>query len=227
MSLSNKPLEAIDEPDLQALIDNEVREKKDIDYKVSLPNNTYDSKKEFLADISSFANTSGGHLVLGMREEAGVPVELCGLQRINVDAEVARLDNLLRDGIKPRLYTAPIHPVSLHTQGVAIVIRIPKSWAVPHVVDYQGHWRFYSRNSSGKYPLDIGQVRTAFALTETIGERIRNFRAERLGRIVAGETPVLLEGHARTVLHIVPIGAFDPAVRFHVAGLATDLVLKI
>src|ERR1700752_4086540 len=186
MSLSNKPLEAINESDLQALRENGVREKKDIDYKASLPNNTHDSKKEFLADISSFANASGGHLVLGMREEAGVPVELCGLQHINVDAEVNRLDNLLRDGIKPRLYMAPIQPVSLRAQEVAIVIRIPKSWAAPHVVDYQGHWRFYSRNSSGKYPLDIGEVRTAFALTETIGERIRDFRAEQLGRIVAG-----------------------------------------
>ena len=127
-------------------------------------------------------------------------------------------------GSSPRLYTAPIHPVSLLTQGVAIVIRIPRSWAAPHVVDYQGHWRFYSRNSSGKYPLDIEQVRTSFALTETIGERIRNFRAERLERIVAGETPVLLEGHARTVLYIVSIGAFDPAVRFHVAGLANQQV---
>jgi hypothetical protein len=28
-------------------------------------------------------------------------------------------------------------------------------WVVPHVVSYKRHWRYYSRNSSGKYPLDI------------------------------------------------------------------------
>jgi len=66
MSLSDKSLESLEESDLQALIDKEDREKKTIDYKVSLPNNTYDSKKEFLADVSSFANAAGGHLVIGM-----------------------------------------------------------------------------------------------------------------------------------------------------------------
>jgi len=38
MSLNDKPLESLEESDLQALRDNEVREKKDIDYKAFLPN---------------------------------------------------------------------------------------------------------------------------------------------------------------------------------------------
>jgi Putative DNA-binding domain len=189
---------------------------------LSLLNNTYDSKKEFLADVSSFANAAGGHLVIGMKEQAGLPVELCGLSNINADAEITRLENLIRDGIKQRIYGVACQVVPLRNSSVAVVIRVPRSWAAPHVVDFQGHWRFYSRTSNGKYPLDIGEVRAAFAFSQTTAERLRNFRAERLGRIVAGETPVLLEGRARTVLHIIPMGAFDPAVSFHVAGLANQ-----
>ena len=56
----NKPLEAIEENDLQALVDNQVAERKTIEYKESLPGNADGDKKEFLADVSSFANASGG-----------------------------------------------------------------------------------------------------------------------------------------------------------------------
>ena len=63
MSLANRPLESIEAADLQALIENEVAESRTIEYKQSLPGNSRDDRKEFLADVSSFANASGGHLI--------------------------------------------------------------------------------------------------------------------------------------------------------------------
>jgi hypothetical protein len=217
MPLTNKPLESIERSDLEALVENKVREDKKIEYKRSLPHD-YESKKKCLAAVSSFANAAGGHLIYGIKEEAGEPVELCGLQITDVDAEKLRLENLIRDSIEPRIPGVALQPVDLKP-GVAIVIRIPRSWALPHVVKLREHWRFYSRNSAGKYPLDVSELRAAFALSETTAERIRNFRAERLGKIVAGETSVPLRDSARTVLHIIPFGAFDPAVKFDVASL--------
>jgi hypothetical protein len=214
MSLSNKPLDSIEESDLQALVDNKVSEGKTIEYKESLPLNDYESKKDFLADVSSFANAAGGHLIYGIKEESGEPIELCGLQNNNADDEILRLENLIRDSIEPRIPGVSMRAVPLQTVGVAIIIRIPKSWALPHVVRFQKHWRFYSRNSAGKYPLDVSELRAAFALSETTAERVRNFRAERLSMIVAGETPVSLAEVPKIVLHIIPFGAFDPAVRF-------------
>jgi len=224
MSLSNKPLDSIEESDLQALKDNKVSEKKTIEYKESLPLSDYESKKKFLADVSSFANAAGGHLIYGIREESGEPVELCGLQNIDADAEILRLENLIRDSIEPRIPGVSMRAVPLQTAEVAIIIRIPRSWALPHVVKFQKHWRFYSRNSAGKYPLDVSELRAAFALSETTAERIRNFRAERLSMIVAGETPVALDEVPKIVLHIIPFGAFDPAVKFDMAFLARDLL---
>ena len=35
-------------------------------------------KKELLKDMSSFANTSGGHILIGMDTDDGVPVEIAG-----------------------------------------------------------------------------------------------------------------------------------------------------
>lgn len=59
---------------------NAVSEGRTIDYKRELPGNSDGDKKEFLADVSSFANTSGGDLILGVDENAGVPIQITGFQ---------------------------------------------------------------------------------------------------------------------------------------------------
>ena len=223
MSLDSKPLDFVEEADLQALVDDQVPEGKYIDYKESLPSNSDSDKKEFLADVSSFANAAGGHLIFGIEESSGLPSKLRGLHISDPDAEIRRLDNMMRDGIEPRIPSVSIRAVPLSTSRVAVVVRIPKSWASPHMVTFKGHSRFYSRNSAGKYPLDVAELRAAFALSETTAERIRNFRADRLARIVSGETPVPLDRGAKIVLQIIPLSAFDPGARLDVNSLLRDV----
>jgi hypothetical protein len=219
MSLE-KPLEEITEDDLKALT---IPEGKIIDYKSLLYSNSDDHKKKFLADVSSFANAAGGHLIFGITEENGLPTEVVGLGGINPDAEILRMENMLRDNIEPRIPGVSMWAVPLENTNVVIVIRIPHSWNQPHAVNYGSHWRFYSRNSAGKYPLDVGELRTAFALSETTTERIRSFRAERLGKIVAGEAPIAVGDNAKIVLHIIPFGAFDPSANFDPSSLEEEV----
>ena len=69
MALSNKPLLRLTENDLLALIANKEAEGKTLDYKRNLVGRSETEKKEFLFDVSSFANTQGGHLVFGMEEK--------------------------------------------------------------------------------------------------------------------------------------------------------------
>ena len=226
MAIDNKSLEAIDESDLQALINDGVAEGKTIEYKQELPGNDHEAVREFLSDVSSFANAAGGHLIFGVREDGGLPVEIDGLQNINVDQVKQRLENSIRDNMEPRLPGVAVQEIPLQSGNVVIIIRISRSWALPHVVKFQRHWRFYSRNSAGKYPLDVAELRAAFGLSETMAERIKSFRNERLSIAVAGETPVHLGEGARMILHLVPFGAFDPAARLDVSQLAnrTDLL---
>lgn len=75
----DKPFDEINEVDVKQLIENAIPERKTVEYKESLPDDKYDSKKEFLADVSSFANTIGGSLLYGIREENGVAVALPGI----------------------------------------------------------------------------------------------------------------------------------------------------
>lgn len=65
--ISNMPLDDIEEKHLQGLIDAKTPERKIIEYKSELPKfDDTDDKKEFLADVSSFANASGGDLIYGI-----------------------------------------------------------------------------------------------------------------------------------------------------------------
>jgi predicted HTH transcriptional regulator len=77
----SKDIGHISEEDLRTLVDNSVVERKTLEYKQSLPGNSGADKKEFLADVSSFANASGGDLVIGVTEdrETGTPISIEGL----------------------------------------------------------------------------------------------------------------------------------------------------
>ena len=220
-----KNIDQISEEDLQALIDNSVLEGKTIEYKQSLPGNSDSDKKEFLADISSFANASGGDLIYGILEDrdTGIPKTLEGLTIENVDQEISRLDSMIRDGIEPRILGINIRPVRLSNSKTALIIRVPKSWISPHRVSFKGHDKFYSRSANGKYPLDVAELRIAFNLSGTITERIRKFREDRISKIFANETPVPFYDTAKIVLHLIPIISFNPAQSYEITKIASHL----
>ncbi len=218
MALEHKPVDALDENDLQALVDSKVSERKTIEYKSALPSDKDNEKKEFLADVSSFANASGGYLIYGIEEKNGVPTQLVGLETANRDEAVRRLDDMIRQGIQPRIPGHQTHAIALQNSRVAIVMRIPHSWNAPHMVTFGNSSRFFARTSNGKYQLDVGEIRSAFLRSETQADRIRGFRADRLARIIAGDTPAQLIDGPKIVLHIVPLSAFDPGLRFNLSA---------
>ena len=213
-----KPFDQIERADVDALVSNEVAERRNLEYKELLPGGSNEQKTEFLADVSSFANAGGGDLLYGVQEKrdssnkcTGIPLAAPGLTGISADSEIRRLENMLRDGVDPRIPGIQLKAVAGPELNPVILLRIPQSWAMPHMV--RGSYRFYSRNSAGKYALDVREIRSAFALSEALPDRLRRFRDERLSKIVAGETPVPLADGARIVLHVVPIAAVDPTIR--------------
>ncbi len=186
---------------------------------VNQPSNSDSDKKEFLYDVSSFANASGGHLIYGIKENAGVPIEICGLDIRDADAVILSLESSIRGGIAPRIPGLSMRAIPLLNNKVVIVITIPRSFSQPHMVTFKNASKFYSRNSAGKYQLDVNELRTAFTLSQNTIDRIRSFRQERLSMIVSQETPVPMDAGGKLVLHIIPIGAFEPASNFDLASL--------
>jgi len=209
-----KKLEEITEEDLKFLIENGVLERKTIEYKRELNINTRDERKEFLADVSSFANTSGGDLIIGIQEENGIPQELIGINEELLDELKGNIEGLLRDGTEPRVYV-DIEDVELPNSNRVLIIRIPKSWRNPHRV-LMHHNHFYMRNSNGKYRLDIEELRNVFNLSNTVQNEIISFREDRISNIYSNNAPIELEEVAKTIIHIIPINAFSLSQRYDI-----------
>ena len=72
---------------------------------------------------------------------------------------------------------------------------------------------------SGKYLLDVGEIRNLFLLSESGIERIRNFRAERLAKILSKDTPVPLKDFPQCVMHLVPLSISEPAAIFDLSPI--------
>lgn len=201
--------------DVKALIQDGVIEVKTLEYKQQLPGNTDADKKEFLADISSFANASGGDVLYGIKAEVdaggeptGAPGSIAPISNENADKAKLRIEEIIRNGIEPRL-PVEVKPIDGWDQeGFVLLIRVPQSFASPHVVKYRNASRFYGRNSAGKYQLDVHELKSAFLATDSQADRIRQFRQERVSRIIADEAPVTLSSRNRLVLHVIPLRSF-------------------
>src|ERR1700730_22774 len=203
MTLRHIPLDAISEADLQRLIQDQVAEKRDIDYKRDTYGNRDQDYAEFLADVSSFANTAGGEVVIGMTEQAGVPTGLSPLQ-IDADAEILRLENCARSGLQPRIFGFEVRAVPITGGGHVLVLRIPRSHNQPHRVIRQGSVRFWARSSAGKFEPNVDELRALFMRAPQLADRVRDFRFDRIAKIVGGDTPVPLMGTRPLILHVAP-----------------------
>jgi Putative DNA-binding domain len=212
MALQHIPVTQIDEAQLQRLIDGRASETRDIEYKRDTYGNADKDHAEYLADVSSFANTAGGDLVIGMTASNGVPTGFAPLT-VDVDAEILRLENIARSGLQPRILNLAMRAVPV-PGGHVLVIRVPRSYNPPHRVIRQGTGqnRFHARSSAGKYEPNVDELRLLFLSAPRLADRIRDFRVERVARIAANDAPVpLLDLHA-LILHIIPFSAFDARI---------------
>jgi hypothetical protein len=206
--------------DLAALVAGGVPEGRTIEYKRELPGNSDSDKKEFLADASSFANTSGGDLIFGVEEDRGVPTRVVGVQAADLDLEIRRIDSILSSGLSPRIrYAVKTVPVD---DGRVLVIRVERSWSGPHRVVFQGHDKFYARNSAGKYPLDVNELRAAFTLSATVTEKIRAFRTDRIIALANNQTPLQFVDAPKVILHCMPLESFAGQPSFDVLPFKQD-----
>lgn len=213
------------EKELQFFIDNGVVENRYLEYKKELKIDRDKEKKEFLADISSFANASGGKIIYGISEEreTGKPKEIVGIDFKNVDQEIQKLDNIIKTGIEPRIVGIEIIPIKIQNSKFVITISIPKSWISPHRVIFDNHGHFYIRTSNVKHRLDVSELRVAFNITESATERIKNFRANRVASIISAETPVnFINNSSKVLLHLVPLNSLTAGTLFNIESAQWD-----
>ncbi len=231
----DKPLKTINLDDLKDLISEQVQEGKSIDYKRDMyllhnnKNNVRDKQREeFLKDISSFANTIGGHLIIGMDEANGIPKEITGIAIENIENEKNHLHQLADKWIEPRIvFEIEAIPIENDSKKYVLIIRIQQSAISPHRIVYQGKFGpYWARNSAGAYQMDTSELRQAFTLSETIFNRIKLFRKERVEKVTRGESPVTMLADRNLFIHLIPLESFSSYLSFNVRNLK-DAVDKI
>lgn len=162
------------------------KRKEDIflDYKGLLNFNNED-KKELVKDISSFANTVGGTLLIGIPEQldsqgknTGLPSEEYGIEKI--DDFNTKIYQILEDTIVPRLPNLTIRElcVSNEAHKYIYIIHCPKSWMKPHMARGYEMRRFYKRVDDRSIPMEEWEVadlyNEKFRSTKSIDNYIKN-----------------------------------------------------
>lgn len=215
--------------DLDSLINNKVPESKEIDYKESLSLTSQQDRLKFLHNFTSFANAVGGNLIYGIKESEGLPIEAVGIDIQNIDGLKLQLDNIIRDLVEPRFnnYTFTFIPLSSGKQ--VLVISIAKSWNGPHAIKINKGFIFYSRNSAGKFPLDVFEIRNSLLESSTQIENAKSFKIKRISDIISGDTPLLLDSEkpSKLVVHSIPLNAFNPSTKCEIRLIDNYASLKL
>ncbi|PJB31857.1 MAG: hypothetical protein CO109_07690 [Deltaproteobacteria bacterium CG_4_9_14_3_um_filter_65_9] len=183
MSIERLDFDNIDERDVEELVSLQVPEGLRIDYKRDIYGNSDADKKEILKDVSGFSNAFGGHLVIGVEEQNGVPVAIPGIPDTNPDDVILRLGNIIRDRTEPRIQGIRFRAVPFANGSHCFLLRIPRSWNPPHGVRTRKSIEFWIRNSGGKHEASVEELRTLFTLGADAFHRVHQFRDERLREI--------------------------------------------
>lgn len=215
----DRPLHQITYADIERFVAERWPEGKTLDYKRDAYGNKDDDKKELLKDVSSFANTQGGDILIGVDEDKGLPTGIPGVTLPDIDKEKLRLEEIIRRGLDPRIDFG-LHHVITPASTTVIVIRVRESLLLPHRVVFQGKFgEFWARSSAGKYSMDTDELRRAFTLTDSVYEQIRAFRQGRVKQVTVGETPMPLLGGGKVILHLIPVSSFRSRQLFDVATM--------
>ena len=198
---------------LQSLIEAGSKDSKSVEFFTELPDTGDAGLTDFLGDVSSFANASGGHLVYGVDPaRPGNPV-IKGIDSTLIHQALGRLRSALENGIDPGIPGVDFSVSTLREDKSVLIVRIPRSWSGPHMLVHQQAYRFMSRNSTGKYFLDVGELRSMFNKSEDPSRSMNLFHVERIHTLLGRPMSIALPPTPKIVLHMFPLASFhDPKV---------------
>ncbi|MEW6628968.1 MAG: ATP-binding protein [Pseudomonadota bacterium] len=107
-----RPLEHITLADIEALVTYRRSEGATLDFKAAFPAPDHRGVRDFLADVTAFANTDGGDIVVGLGEDKnGTAEALLGIDKAGLDEGLRRLDDQLRSCVDPRVPHFRVHEI--------------------------------------------------------------------------------------------------------------------
>lgn len=127
---------------LDAAVTASVRETDDLDWKAELPTASREPKwqVEFAKDVAAMANSGGGWLVYGVREDrkTSAAIEVVGVGTFEQSVE-QQLRGVAYGNIRPPVQNLQFLPLQDPDRGDVLVLRVPASVDVPHLLPEGPH----------------------------------------------------------------------------------------
>lgn len=144
---------------LTNLIENQIEEDLHLDYKSSgALAKQNDKTSEISKDVSAMANSDGGILIYGIKEDENnrhLPKEIEPINRKDFSKEW--LAQIIQEKIQPRIDGVQIFPIALNNEDVVYVVEIPKSSTAHQAADKKYYKRFNSV-STAMYDYEIRDI---------------------------------------------------------------------
>lgn len=146
---------------IKSFIENKIEENLNLDYKASGSLQRNDKKtNEISKDVSAFANSDGGIIIYGIKEDQKnrhLPDSIDPINRKEISKEW--LEQIIQSKIRPRIDGIIIHSISIEeqTDNVVYVVEIPKS-NTAHQANDKKYYKRFNFNSEPMYDYEIRDI---------------------------------------------------------------------
>ena len=182
MHLTQSQVQSMSEDALLRFLELKIPEGHSIDYKTELSGDNWEKQaREFLKDVTAFANASGGHLFIGVEEPTDDVVandQITGIEAVEDTAH--KLESVAAANVDPRIPGILIRSVALATGKNVIIVHVPPSLSRPHMVQYKKERTFYVRHSESSSPMTTHEIRESVFASASAEMKARQYLEQQL-----------------------------------------------
>lgn len=157
-------------------------------------------------------NTDGGYIIFGIEERkdennnnTGEPERIFGIEIENSDKLIQSLEDIITNNTEPSISNLQIKILEIEGKNV-VLVGTRKFISLPTMVTYKQTNKFYKRRNSGKYAIDVYELKNMFTLNQEITDKIQNFRNSRISQVLSKSFFPNIEDKNSVFLHIIPLG---------------------
>lgn len=215
-TINGKSILDCGENDFNEILNNpDYAESEYLDYKLNFSlleypkNDTHNRNKalaEFRSDICSFANSSGGYLIYGVRDSKGIATEIVGIDIPDNNTEKFQLDrknNL--NPVMPKMPSIQFKFIPLLNGKYIVIIHVQSDYYAPYIfLENEIDYRIIKRIGNSKKSVGYVELKNMFTNSLSVENEIAKYRQDRIRYFRSMEDT---DEHIHSqflLLHIIP-----------------------